>query len=89
MGKMHQNIVNKKIKMNELISIIEGGGIYTTDYLMEKLNVTRRSIVKYVYDLKFVGFPIHGFTSSGGGLYLDIDKYRRMDTDSLKKKISV
>lgn len=63
--------MNSRIRQDELIRKLRRHGTTTVDELVDILDVSRRTVLRDIADLRTQGYVIHSSPGAGGGLNLD------------------
>ena len=64
-------LMNTRSRQDELIRLLRRRGSTTVAYLMESLEVSRRTVLRDIAELRLQGFVIRTSSGPGGGIYLD------------------
>lgn len=57
-------------RLQRLVKLLEGGAIMKTMELAEALQVTQRTIHRYIVELREMGHAVEGSPGAGGGIRL-------------------
>ncbi len=63
--------MNTRLRQDELVRLLRRRGSTTVAYLMESLDISRRTVLRDIAELREQGFDIRSASGPGGGLYLD------------------
>lgn len=63
--------MSTRVRQDELVRLLRRRGSTTVAYLTESLNISRRTVLRDIADLREQGFIIRSASGPGGGLYLD------------------
>jgi len=63
--------MSTRLRQDELVRLLRRRGSTTVAHLTESLNISRRTVLRDIAELREQGFDIQSASGPGGGLYLD------------------
>lgn len=63
--------MSTRLRQDEMVRLLRRRGLTTVSYLTESLNISKRTVLRDIAELREQGFVIRSASGPGGGLYLD------------------